>query len=147
MRLETDVTIYCTVDQLLSFITDIASFTRWSEKTVEAVQTSDGPLGVGTTCRIVSRAMDRTITHEFEVTDYQPGKRYAVRSTSGPFPVSVTYTVQEVPEGTRLHTVSEVDLPGILGLASAPMRGRVQRQFDTDHLNLKRLLESESPSK
>ena len=136
--------INCPVDEVLSFITDIASFAKWSEKTVEAVQTSDGPLGVGTTCRIVTRAMGRTITHEFEVTDYQPGTRYAVQSTSGPFPMSVTYTVEQVPEGTLLHTVSEADLPGILGLASAVMGGRVQQQFDTDHLNLKRLVESAS---
>ncbi len=142
MRLETNVTIYRPVDEVLSFITDIASFARWSENTVEAVQTSDGPLGIGTTCRIISRAMGRTITHEFEVTEYRPGERYAVQSTSGPFPMSVTYTVEQVPEGTRLHTVSEADLPGILGLAGTVMRGRVQKQIDTDHLNLKQLLES-----
>ena len=144
MRLETDVTISRPVDEVLSFITDIASFARWSEKTVEAVQTSEGALGVGTTCRVISRAMGRSITHEFEVTDYQPGERYAVQSTSGPFPMSVTYTVEQVPEGTRLFVVSEADLPGILGLASTALRGRVQKQFETDHLNLKRLLESAS---
>ena len=144
MRLETEITINRPVDDVLSFITDIASFAKWSEKTVEAIQTSDGPLGVGTTCRIVTRAMGRTITHEFEVTEFRSGERYAVRSTSGPFPMSVTYTVEHVPEGTRLHTVSEANLGGMLGLASAVMQGRVQKQFDTDHINLKRLLESAS---
>ena len=144
MRVETDVTIYRPVDEVLSFITDIASFARWSENTIEAVQASEGPLGVGTTCRITSRAMGRKIAHEFEVTDYRPGERYAVRSTSGPFPMSVTYTAEQVPEGTRLHAVSEADMPGILGLASTIMRGRVQKQFESDHLNLKRLLESAS---
>ena len=144
MRLETEVTINCPVDEVLAFITDISSFAKWSEKTVEAIQTSDGPLGVGNTCRIVTRAMGRTITHEFEVTDYQPGKRYSVQSTSGPFPMSLTYTVEQVSDSTRLHTVSQADLPGMLGLASNVMRGRVQQQFDTDHLNLKRLLESAS---
>ena len=144
MRLETDVTISRSVDEVLSFITDIASFARWSENTIEAVQTSEGALGVGTTCRIISRAMGRSITHEFEVTDYRPGERYAVRSTSGPFPMSVTYTTEQVPEGTRLHAVSEAELVGILGVASTVMRGRIQKQFETDHLNLKRLLEAAS---
>ena len=144
MRVETVVTIYRPVDEVISFITDIASFVRWSENTIEAVQTSEGPLGVGTTCRITSRAMGRKIAHEFEVTVYRPGERYAVRSTSGPFPMSVTYTAEQLPDGTRLHAVSEADLPGILGLASTVMWGRVQKQFETDHLNLKRLLESAS---
>ena len=58
--------------------------------------------------------------------------------------MSMTYTVEQVPEGTRLHTVSEANLGGMLGLASAVMQGRVQKQFDTDHINLKRLLESAS---
>ena len=58
--------------------------------------------------------------------------------------MSVTYTVVQVPEGTRLHAVSEADLPGILRLASTALRGRIQEQFETDHINLKRLLESAS---
>ena len=142
MRVETEVVISRPVDEVLAFITDVASFTRWSANTVEAVQTSEGPVGVGTTCRIVSRAMGRTMAHELEVTDYRPGERYTVRSTSGPFPMTVSYTAEEVPEGARLHAVSEADLAGPMGLAGAVMRGRVQRQFETDHLNLKRLLEA-----
>jgi hypothetical protein len=142
---ETDVIICRSVDEVLSFITDIASFAKWSENTVEAVQTSPGPLAVGTTCRITSRAMGRTLDHEFQVTEYRPGERYAVRSTSGPFPMSVTYTAEQVPEGTRLHAVSEAELVGILSLAGTVMQGRAQKQFETDHVNLKRLLESASP--
>ena len=144
MRLETHVTILRPVDEVISFVADIASFARWSENTIEAVQTSEGPLGVGTTCRIVNRAMGRSMTHEFEVTDYRPGERYAVRSTSGPFPMSVTNTAQQVPEGTRLHAVSEAELVGMLGLASTVFRARIQKQFETDHLKLKLLLESAS---
>ena len=144
MRVETEVVISRPVDEVLAFITDVAGFTRWSANTVEAVQTSEGPVGVGTTCRIVSRAMGRTMAHEFEVTDYRPGQRYTVRSTSGPFPMTVSYTAEEVPKGTLLHAVSQADLPGLMGRAGAVMRGRVQKQFEADHVTLKRVLESAS---
>ncbi len=144
MRVETEVIISRPLDEVLAFVTDVANFNRWSENTVEAVQTSEGPLAIGTTCKIVSRAMGRTMAHEFEVTDYRPGQRYTVQSTSGPFPMTVSYTAEEVPEGALLHAVSEAELVGLLGLAAAAMRGRIQKQFETDHLNLKRLLESDS---
>ena len=71
MRLETDVTINRPVDEVLSFIADISSFASWSENTVEAVQTSEGTLGVGTTCRVISRAMGRSITHEFRALPHE----------------------------------------------------------------------------
>ena len=144
MRVETEVVINRTTDEVLGFIVDVAGSTMWSENTVEAIQTSNGPVTIGSTCKIVTRAMDRIITHEFEVTDYCPGKQYTVHSISGPFHVTMSYITQEVPEGTRLRAVSEVELVGPMALLGTVMSERIQKQFDSDHSNLKRLLESPS---
>ncbi len=142
MRFELEILIERPVDVVLDFITDISSFTQWTGSAVEAVQTSEGPVGVGTTCRIVNRSMGKTMEHEFEVTEYDPGRRYAVSSTSGPFPMTMTYTVEQVNQATRLRVVTEADPGGILALAGPLMGRMVRKQFESDHRNLKRLLES-----
>ena len=142
MRVETEVVINRPVDQVFGFIVDVASSTSWSENIVEATKTSNGPVTIGSTCKIVTCAMGHTITHEFEVTDYLPGKKYTVQSFSGPFHVTMSYITHEVPEGTRLNAVSEVELVGPMGLFGTIMSERIQKQFDSDHSNLKRLLES-----
>jgi len=76
------------------------------------------------------------------VTDYQPGIRYAVRSTDGPFPVKMVYTVSETAEGTQLRVETEADLGGLMSMAGLFVRRMAQKQIETDHRNLKRLLES-----
>lgn len=110
--------------------------------TIESVKTSEGPIGAGSTCRIVSQVMGRRFTHQFEVTDYRPGNRYAIRSTDGPFPISMVYTVDATAEGTRLRVVSETELGGLMSMAGTMVRRMAQKQIETDHCNLKRLLES-----
>jgi len=141
LKLETTITIECPVDEVLAYVTVVENTTQWTESTVEALQTSEGPIGAGSTCRIVSQAMGKRFTHEFEVTDFQPGKRYAVQSTDGPFPISMTYTVEVVGEGTRLHVVSEADLGGLMSIAGALISRAAQKQMETDHRTLKRVLE------
>ena len=142
MRVELEITIDRPVDVVLDFITDISKFTQWAENAVEAVQTSEGPVGVGRTCRIVNRAMGKSLEHEFEVTEFDPGKRYTVRSTSGPFPMMMTYNVEEVGHGAKLHTVTEAAPGGIMALAAPLMNVKIKKQLESDHKNLKRLLES-----
>ena len=142
MQLETTITIERPVDEVLAYVTVVENTTQWTESTVEAVQTSEGPVGAGSTCRIVSQAMGQRFTHEFEVTDFQPAKRYAVQSTDGPFPLSMTYTFEVVEGGTRLRVVSEADLGGLMSIAGALISGAAQKQMETDHRNLKRVLES-----
>ena len=142
MKIETSITINRPITEVLDYVTQVENTARWTESTVEAIQTSDGPIGAGSTCRVVSQAMGRRFTHEFEVTDYQPGVRYAVNSTDGPFPVSMVYTVDETDKGTKLHVVSKADLGGLMSMAGPLVRRMAQKQIETDHRNLKRVLES-----
>ena len=142
MKIETSITIDRPIAEVLDYVTQVENTVRWTENTVEAIQTSDGPIGTGSTCRVVSQAMGRRFTHEFEVTDYQPGVRYAVNSTDGPFPVNMVYTVDETAEGTKLHVVTEADLGSLMSMAGPLVRRMAQKQIETDHHNLKRVLES-----
>jgi carbon monoxide dehydrogenase subunit G len=142
LKIETSITINRPITEVLDYVTQVENTARWTKSTVEAIQTSDGPIGAGSTCRVVSQAMGRRFTHEFEVTDYQPGVRYAVNSTDGPFPVSMVYTVDETDKGTKLHVVSKADLGGLMSMAGPLVRRMAQKQIETDHRNLKRVLES-----
>jgi uncharacterized membrane protein len=142
LKVETTVTIERPISEVLEYVTKVENTARWTENTVKAVQTSEGPIGEGSTCRVVSQAMGKQFTHEFEVTEYQPGVRYAVRSTNGPLPICMIYTVNEVEKGTKLHVVTEADLGGLMSMAGAIIRRMAQKQIETDHRKLKRILES-----
>jgi carbon monoxide dehydrogenase subunit G len=52
------------------------------------------------------------------------------------------YTVNEVEKGTKLHVVTEADLGGLMSMAGTIIRRLAQKQIETDHRKLKRILES-----
>ncbi len=142
MRVETTITINRPVEDVMEFLTRIDNLPTWAENIVSARQTSEGPVGQGTTCRIVSEVMERRLSHDFAVTDFSQGERYVAHSTQGPFPISLTYNVRSIEGGSRLHSVSEIRLTGLMALAASAMSAQAQARFESDHLNLKRILES-----
>ena len=144
MRIEHTVEIDRPVDEVFAFMASVENLPSWAENTVQAEQTSAGPVGEGTTCRVVNRAMGQQLDHRFVVTEYEPNRRYAARSTSGPFPMALSYTVEPAGAGTRLHVVSEAEPGGLMKLAGPMIDRMARRQIAVDHANLKRLLESRS---
>lgn len=142
MKVQTTITIEHPKAEVLAYVTRVENATQWAGSILEAVKTSDGPVGMGSTCKMVSQAMGNRFTHEFEVTEFQPGERYAIRSTDGPFPLSMSYTVEDTPDGTRLHVVSEAALSGLMAMAGPAIQTMAQKQIEDDHARLKRLLES-----
>lgn len=142
MKVETTITINRSVADVMEYLTRVENLPSWAENVVEARQTSQGPVEQGATCRVVTEIMQRRLSHEFAVTEFLPGERYAAHSTDGPFPMSLAYDVKPSEGGAQLHSVSEFDLPGMTALVEPAMRRRVQAQFESDHQNLKRILES-----
>ncbi len=142
MKVETTITINRSVADVMEYLTRVENLPSWAENVVEAQQTSQGPVEQGATCRVVTEVMQRRLSHEFAVTEFLPGERYAAHSTDGPFPMSLAYDVKPSEGGAQLHSVSEFDLPGMTALVEPAMRRRVQAQFESDHQNLKRILES-----
>ena len=142
MRVETTITINRPVVEVMEYLTRVENLPDWAENVVEARQTSQGPVERGATCRVVTEVMRRRLSHEFAVTEFLPGERYAAHSTDGPFPMSLAYNVKPFEGGARLHSISEFSLPGMAVLVESAMRIRAQAQFESDHRNLKRILES-----
>ena len=141
-RIEHTIVVNRPVEEVFAFMERPENMPRWAESVVEAEQTSPGPVGAGTTCRLRSKAMGRRLDQNFVATEYEPNRVYATKTTSGPFPMEVKYTVEPVDGGTMLHVASSADLSGFLRLAGPVLNRMGQRQIRADHANLKKLLES-----
>ncbi len=119
MRIETTININRPAEEVMEFVTKIENLPIWVENVIQARQTSHGPVGQGTTCRIVSEVMSRRLSHDFAVTEFRPGQRYAAHSVGGPFPMSMMYNIEPSEDGSRLHSVSEVELTGLMALTAS----------------------------
>jgi uncharacterized protein YndB with AHSA1/START domain len=66
------VTVNRPAEEVWDFISNFENTTRWSRGVLEARQTSDGPLGVGSTLHTVVKAFGRRRTADYLATEYEP---------------------------------------------------------------------------
>src|SRR5262245_60415737 len=108
VRVEQSIEIARPIEDVFAFLTPFENLPRWEAGILEAGQTTPGPLAVGVRGRDVRRFMGKPTATEYEVTDYAPPTRFAVRSVAGPTPVEASYTFTESASGTRVLSQAEL---------------------------------------
>jgi len=139
---ENSVEINKPIEEVFEYVTNIDNLPLWAGPVTEAKQTSEGPVGVGTTQTQVAQLLGRRIESSLEVTEYEPNKKFTTKSTSGPIPIEVHYNFEPVAEGTRLEVVGILDAGGFFKLAEPLVARTLKRQTEGDFKTLKELLES-----
>jgi len=128
--------------EVFEFVADMANNPKWQKGQVSCVWTSPPPLAVGSTYDQEARFAGRTIRTSFEVTEFEPGRRIRIVSTSGPMPIDVTRTVDPVGDD-RCEVAAHVqgEPPGVMRLLGGMVDKMVKRNVDADYTRLKALLE------
>ena len=121
-----------------------ANHPRWDPDVLEMTQTSPGPVGVGTTARLVRRQGARTVEGTATVTAYEPDRLAAWDVSFGAFSLRqrAELTVEGAGRATRLRLVIETRARGALKLLVPLMRGRFRRTMDQSLATIAALLES-----
>jgi carbon monoxide dehydrogenase subunit G len=130
------------VEEVWDFIGSFENTTRWSRGVLEARQTSDGPLGVGSTLQTVVKAFGRRRTADYLVTEYEPNHAFAFEVTSGPMTSRARYSVEPAGAGTRLTASGEAKATGLYKLLAPVLVRTLERHSQDDLTNLKRILEA-----
>jgi len=147
-RIEASVVINRPVEEVFEFVTNPKNDLLWQLGVLESEQTSEGPMGVGTTLRSVSQFMGRRMEGTGEVIGYKANKKITSKGASGPMSVETSYTFEPVEGGTRLSFVGEGETGGfvkrLFGLADSIVVRMGQRGMETDLANLKDILEAEA---
>jgi uncharacterized protein YndB with AHSA1/START domain len=130
-------------NQVFAFLTDFGRAADWNPGLTEARQTSDGPIGVGTTILYTGRFLGRAFESLAECTAYVAGERFTTKTTSGPIQLEVDSTLQPVDGATKLTTVYRGESRGFFKLAESVIVRLTKKHFETATENLKALLEAE----
>lgn len=141
--MEVKIFIQRPVAEVFEFLSKAENMPKWAEKIVDAAQTSDGAVDVGTTCYIVAKAMGREATQDFVVTECVENEKYAAKSTSGPVEMETSYQLESIDNGTNVHSITKVYMSGMMALAGPIMARKMKTQFEKDHAKLKQLLEGQ----
>jgi carbon monoxide dehydrogenase subunit G len=129
-------------DTVARFVMDPANDTRWI-KALTSVQTLDGdvPVGVGTQVERVASFLGRRIEYVNEIVALEPGRRLAMRSVKAPFPMEVTYELEDAGDGTLIRIRAAGDAGGFYRIAGPLLGKAVRRGVARDLAELKRVME------
>ncbi len=135
---EYEVVINRPAEQVFRFVTNLDTWRQWHPSAQEVEQTTPGPIDVGTIWKVSGQVQGRPIGITIEVTKYETNRRFGFTTTSGPIQARQEFTFASVADRTRLTTVIE--------LADPELARAARRQWESDLLTLKGLLEAQAKS-
>jgi uncharacterized protein YndB with AHSA1/START domain len=141
VKVEASIHIDRPVEDVYSFAVRPEKVPLWSAVPLEARKTSEGPVGVGTTASFVNTFLGRRMRADFEVTEFEPNRRFSSRTTSAPFPVRNTMTFEPVGAGTRMTQRIDAEPGGFFKVAEPVLHLLGERELRKSLVNLKDLLE------
>ena len=142
MKFEASVVIDRPVEEVFAYITDIKNWLHWHKGMLEAEQSSEGPVGVGTTYRGVSQVLSQRMEWTSELTAYEPDKKMAQRLHSGPMLFDQIFALEPVEGGTKFILAGEGETGGFFKLAEPILKRRMQKEMEGNLSNLKGILEA-----
>ena len=112
-----------------------------AESGLRGPNAESGPLGSGTGYRIVGKALGRRVESHYELTAYEPRRRFSSRMESKFFCLEQTYTFEEVDGITKVSLAAKAIPLGRFKLLGPFLFVAMQRQVSNDHRKLKSVLE------
>ena len=141
-KIELSTMINRPVEEVFAVLSNPENYPKWISTSREAKITSQGPIGVGTRYRAVATFLGRRIETEVEFTEYEPNRKIAQKSISGPFPAENSSTFERVDGGTRVTLTLRGEVGGFFKLAEPLLVSMLKRQSEADLANFKDLMES-----
>jgi carbon monoxide dehydrogenase subunit G len=105
---ERTVTTSRPLEDVFAFISNLENFPRFQDGLQDMRVTSGGGTAVGTKATGVRHILGRRVEQSFEVTEYVPNQRFAIKGKGGPLSTENRYTFESADGGTRVKIFFEV---------------------------------------
>jgi hypothetical protein len=129
------------VRQVFDFISTSENDVQWQHGALASFQISGNPIGVGTLFSSMGHFMGRRVWSNFEVTEYEPDKRYGFKSSSSHIQLQTLYTFEAVQDGTLVSATTKVSQNGYFKLPDIIVAKYAKSRFKENLVKLKDLLE------
>ena len=141
-RIEASVMISRPIDEVFAYVTDAGSWPKWESGLLEAEQTSEDPMGVGTTFRGVNQTLGQRFEWTSVVTEYKPNTKWGQKIASKSWSTEESLTFEPVEGGTRFILVSELEIGGFLRLIEPIVIRKMQKQIEGNLARIRDILEA-----
>ena len=140
-QVQVSIVINRPLEEVFAFLSDLENNLKWRSGMIEAKKTSAGPIGVGTTYRMINNFFGRQVEGEAVVTEYEPNRKYATMNKSG-LPIKTQRTFEPVEGGTRVTFSIETELGKFFKPIEPLLAGIGKRRLEADAITVKNLIEA-----
>ena len=134
--------IYRPVRQVFDFMSAPENDFQWQYGTLAAARVSEGASAIGTFFRSIGHLMGRRVESTFEVTEYEPNKKYGFKSLSGPFHSQTSYTFEIANGSTKINISTQANVFNFFQVDEGILEKKMKKQLKEDLAMLKDLLEA-----
>ena len=142
-RIEHSVVIERPVEDVWAYVSDPTNNTVWQGPVIEV--RSKPTIEIGTEVTEVMKFLGRHVETTWVVTEHEPMRRSAVRTSSGPVPMRGGYLLEPVDGGTRFTMDTDMEAHGFFKLAEPVFARMARREAVSSCETLKELLEAGIP--
>lgn len=148
IQINTNTIIYRPIKQVFDFVSTPENDFQWQYGTLDSNRVSKKSGAIGSFFRSIGHLMGRRNLSTFEVTEYEPGKRYGFKSLSGPLNSHTIYTFEMIKGSTKvsISTQMQVHMVDPLIFNEVTLEKKMRKQIKENLKLLKQLLEEKSAS-
>ena len=112
MRFEQEIVVKASPDKVFEYVSDLTKLTEWGTFSHDVKQTSQGPVGVGSTFDTSGKQFGNHTDH-VTVTEYEPGKKFSVEVTGDAGYVRNWFELSDLGGSTKLKKGQEFIKPAM----------------------------------
>jgi len=143
-RIEESVEIKRPADKVFAYTTDAKSWVKWQSTFPEAEQTSQEPVGVGTTFKGTIHMMGLSMKWTAKATEYEPNRKFGKNITCGSITNEQHNTYEPIGGGTKFTIVYNMKVGGLMKLFSPMIVSSTHKALKKALGNLKSILEAQT---
>jgi polyketide cyclase/dehydrase/lipid transport protein len=132
------------VKQVFDFVSTPENDFQWQYGTLATARLPKRSDALRTFFRSIGHLMGRRNLSTFEVTEFEPNKKYGFKSLSGPFHSQTSYTLKKESGRTRLHISIQASAPNFFHITEKLLWKTMKTQLEEDVVRLKTILEGNS---
>jgi hypothetical protein len=147
INLEMSTMIELPVSDVFDFMSVPENNLQWQYGTLATATLSEGVSSIGTFFRSIGHSMGQRNLSTFEVTEYEPNRKYAFKSLSGPFRLQTSFTFEIVDNSCTKITISiQAKVVDFVQMDEVILEKQMRNQLEENLAELKNILEARQKS-
>ena len=140
-NLTTSTTIRAPIERVFDYMSTPENDFQWQYGTLATARLSEGASAMGSFFRSIGHLMGRRVVSTYEVTEYEPNKRYGFTSRSGPLHSQISYTFEMADGSTKITMSVHANAVNFFQVKEGALSKGMKTQFRDNLALLKDLLE------